>query len=76
MANPVKHDRRKGDNFDEAKAYKSLNFQKIVQNERRADNLEKLIEIHEQRKVYFTVLGLCIALNVFLLSLGVIGLFK
>lgn len=76
MVEEIKHDRRKSDSFDTKKAYKALNFQKIVDNERRADNLEKLVEIREQRKVYFTVLGLCIALNLFFVSLGIIGLFK
>ncbi|HAG53130.1 MAG TPA: hypothetical protein DCL21_05015 [Alphaproteobacteria bacterium] len=67
-------DRRKDSGFDEQHAYKSFNLKQQIDIERRADNLERLIEVQQQKKVYYLTLGFCIFLNVLLLSLGFIGL--
>lgn len=72
MSNQV--ERRKDSGFNEKKAYKSFNLKQQINNERRADNLEKLIEVQQQKKVYYLTLGFCIFLNALLLSLGFIGL--
>ncbi|MCP4394019.1 MAG: hypothetical protein GY804_07135 [Alphaproteobacteria bacterium] len=72
----VKKERRKDDTFDEMIAYKAFNLKRTIKKERRAYNLETLIEIQGKRKVYFIVLGLCLALNFFLLTLGIIGVLK
>jgi len=58
--NIEQEDRRIEGHFDEREAYQALSLKRAMQRERRADYLEKLIEIQEQRKVYFTVLGLCL----------------
>ncbi|PPR08762.1 MAG: hypothetical protein CFH44_00731 [Proteobacteria bacterium] len=67
-------DRRKDSGFNEYKAYKSFNIKEQIKKERRSDNLEKLIEVQQQKKVYYITLGLCLSLNIILLSLGFIGL--
>lgn len=67
-------ERRKDSGFNEQKAYKSFNLKQQINKERRADNLEKLMEVQQQKKVYYLTLGFCIFLNAILLSLGFIGL--
>lgn len=74
MTKNKKAERRKKSNFSDRQAYKARSLKRAIKRERRADNLERLIEIQEQRKIYFLVLGLCIILNLFLLTLGFIGL--
>lgn len=67
-------ERRKNSGFNEKKAYKSFNLDKQIESERRSDNLERLMEVKQQKKVYYLTLGFCVFLNVLLLSLGFIGL--
>ena len=71
---PTDIDRRKDSGFNEQQAYKSFNLNQQIKQERRSDNLEKLIEIQQQKKVYYITVGFCITLNIILLSLGFIGL--
>tara|TARA_Y100000590_G_scaffold284752_1_gene320495 strand:+ start:216 stop:443 length:228 start_codon:yes stop_codon:yes gene_type:complete len=71
---PTDIDRRKDSGFNEQQAYKSFNLNQQIKQERRSDNLEKLIEVQQQKKVYYITVGFCITLNIILLSLGFIGL--
>lgn len=67
-------ERRKNSGFNEKKAYKSFNLDKQIESERRSDNLERLMEVKQQKKVYYFTLGFCVFLNLLLLGLGFIGL--
>jgi len=67
-------DRRKNSEFDEQQAYKSFNLKQQIDIERRADNLERLLEVQQQKKVYYLTLSFCLFLNILLLTLGFIGL--
>lgn len=68
-----KLERRKSTTLDNKKAYKEFNLKRQLERERRADYIEQLVEVQQQKKTFNIVFFLCIMTNLVLLSLAIYG---
>lgn len=56
----------------EQELYKQ-NLTNIIKNERREDNLDRLLEVQQQKKIWKITFIFCLLLNLALLTMGIIG---
>lgn len=67
------HDRRKNNPKTDDQLYKSKDLKSLISKERRVDELDRLIEVREQKKVWRNVMLVCGAFNLILIGFAISG---
>lgn len=70
---PTDQDRRKASNIDETDIYKASDIDAFIDKERRHDELDRLREIKDQKRVWVYTVLFCALLNIILIALAVWG---
>lgn len=68
---PKGRERRKGERrvdypADEQKLYSLPNLPEAMQAERRQDELDRMYEVYQQKRLWWLVIGLCLLMNIFI----------
>ena len=66
-------DRRKASNLEDTDIYKASDIDAFIQKERRHDELDRLREIKDQKRVWLYTVSFCAVLNVILIALAIWG---
>jgi tRNA A-37 threonylcarbamoyl transferase component Bud32 len=66
-------DRRSKKPLSDEKLYKLDNLNKKITKERRKDELDRLIEVRQQKKVWHNIMLFCAAINLILIAFAIVG---
>ena len=66
-------DRRINKSKSDELLYKEKNLKEIIKKERRHDELDRLIEIRQQKKVWKNIILFCGAINLILIGFAIVG---
>ncbi|MBI1362514.1 MAG: hypothetical protein GC134_00845 [Proteobacteria bacterium] len=66
-------ERRKNKPVPDEVLYKASDLRAFIDKERRRDELARLMEVRQQRRVWLTTVGLCAAMNLLLLGMALWG---
>ena len=70
----MQEDRRITPQPKETELYKK-DLTRSIKRERRSDNLEKLLEVEQQKRIWKRTFLFCLFLNLVLIAMGLVGTF-
>lgn len=68
-----KDERRVDYPTDEQKLYNLTNLTEAMQTERRLDELDRMYEVYQQKRLWWLVVGLCLLMNIVIWLMPCLG---
>lgn len=68
--------KRKNETFSKQELFQVKNINKLLEEEQRADEIEKIKEVKEQDKTYYYTLGACVLMIMLLSASALFGGYK